>query len=173
MFREIIFRKWDIVAIHSVFCIPFPKCWTLVIAFIGLLVTTNNITSFVAPLSVKGFLVYSRLEKLHTAISSAIDVSNKFVDWKCFEAGRWLMDAFSLNYFIRCRQVHSNNRWHKFHGSIRKLFWCMEHNLAQYHNNFRENYVFDCSTYVIRWDFVMVSFTLEPAQWLIQGHCSY
>ena len=62
MFREIIFRKWDIVAIHSVFCIPFPKCWTLVIAFIGLLVTTNNITSFVAPLSVKGFLVYPVLK---------------------------------------------------------------------------------------------------------------
>ena len=51
----------------------------MVIAFIGLVVTTNNITSFV-PLSVKGFLVYRRLEKFYNAISSITDLSNKFVD---------------------------------------------------------------------------------------------
>ena len=35
--------------------------------------------------------------------------------------------AFRFNYFIRSRQVHSNKRWHKLHGSIRKFFGCMDH----------------------------------------------
>ena len=85
--------------------------------------TTNNITRFVVPLSVKGFLVYHHLIKLYIAISSVIDLTNIFVDWKCFGDGWCLMDAFRLNYFIQSRQVHSNNRWHKFH--IRKFFGCI------------------------------------------------
>ena len=101
MFRETTVHKWDIVTIHSLFYIPFPARWTLAIAFIGLLVTTNNITSSFVPLNVKGFLVYRRLEKFYTAISSVIDLSNKFVDWKCFGDGWCLMGAFSLNYLIR------------------------------------------------------------------------
>ena len=130
MFRETTVHKWDIVTIHSLLLYTIPVRWTLAIAFIGLLVTTSNVTSFFVPLSVKGFLVYRRLEKFYTAISSVIDLSNKFVDWKCFGDGWCLMDAFRLNYFIRSRQVHSNNRWHKFHSSIRKFFGCMDHNLA-------------------------------------------
>ena len=85
-------------------------------------------TRFAAPLSVKGLLVYRRLEKLYTAISSVIDLSNKFVGWKCFGDGWCLIDAFRLNYFIQSRQVLSNNRWHKFHGSIIKTFGCTDHN---------------------------------------------
>ena len=100
MFRETIVHKWQ--AIHSRLLYTI-----LAIAFIGFLVTTNRITSFVVPLSVKGFLIYRRLEKLYTAISSAIDLSNKFVDRKCFGDGWCLMDAFRYNYFIRSRQVHS------------------------------------------------------------------
>ena len=123
-----------------VFYIPFPALLTLVMAFIGLLVTTNNITSFVVPLRVKGFLFYHRLEKFYTAILSVIDLSNKFVDWKCFGNGWCLMVDFRLNYFIRSKQVHSNNRWRKFHGSIRKFFGCMGHNLAWIY--FSENDVF-------------------------------
>ena len=74
MFREIIAHKWGIVTIHS------GLLYTIfAIAFIGLLVTTNSIISFVVPLSVKGFLVYPRLEKFY-AISSVIDLPNKFVD---------------------------------------------------------------------------------------------
>ena len=149
---------------------PFPASWTLAIAFIGLLVTTNNITSSFVPLNVKSFLVYHCLEKFYTAIFSVIDLSNKFVDWKCFRDGWCLMDAFRLNYFIRFRQVHSNNRWHKFNGSIRKLFGCMDYNLAWLY--FLENDVFDGFVYVIHWDFTMVSFIAEPGQWLIQEHCS-
>ena len=103
----------------------------------------SNIISFVVSLSVKGFLVYCRLEKFYTVISSVIDLPNKFVDWKCFGDGLCLMDVFRLNYFIRFRQVHSNNRWHKFHGSIRKFFGCMDHNLAWLY--FSENEVFDGS----------------------------
>ena len=47
--RKIMFRE-TIVSLKPftlVFCIPFPTRWTLVIAFIGLLVAINNITSFV------------------------------------------------------------------------------------------------------------------------------
>ena len=82
-----------------------------------------------------------------------------------FRDGWCLMDAFRLNLFIRSWQVHSNNRWHKFQGSIIKLFGSMDHNLAWL--DFSENDVFDCSAYVIPWDFVMVSMIVEPAQWLI------
>ena len=68
MLRETIVHKWDIVTIHS-----RPLYTILAIAFIGLLVATNGITSFVVPLSVKGFLVYRRLGKFYTAISSVIE----------------------------------------------------------------------------------------------------
>ena len=67
--------------------LPFPAHWTPVLIFIGLFATTNNITSFVVPLSVKGLLVYRRLEKLYTEVSSVIDLSDKFVDWKCLKDG--------------------------------------------------------------------------------------
>ena len=40
------------------------------------------------------------------------------------------MDVFRINCFIRFRQLHSNNRWHKFNASIRKFFGCIDHNLA-------------------------------------------
>ena len=62
--RKIMFRE-TIVSLKPftlVFCIPFPTRWTLVIAFIGLLVAINNITSFFLPLSVKGMLVYRSLK---------------------------------------------------------------------------------------------------------------
>ena len=91
-------------------------------------------------LSVKGFLIYHRLEIFYTAISSVTDLLTKFVDWKCFGVGWCVMDACRLNHFIQCRQVHSNNRWHEFHGSIRKVFGCMNHNLAWLY--FSENGVF-------------------------------
>ena len=162
-----LFTNGTLSPFTPVFCIPFPPRWTPVIAFIRLLVTTNNITSFVVSLSVKG-LAHCCLEKSYTAISSVIDLSKRFVDWKCFGDGWCLMDAFRLNYFIRFRQVHSNNRWHKFHGSIRKFFGCMDHNLAWLY--FSENDVFDGFAYVIYWDFAMVSLILEPAQWLFQEH---
>ena len=93
MFSETIVHKWDIVTIHS--------------RLLYTIVTTNSISSFVVPLSVKGFLVCRRLEKFYTAISSAIDLSNRFVDRKCFGDGWCLMDASRFNYFIRSREVHS------------------------------------------------------------------
>ena len=77
MFRETTVYKWDIVTIHS--CLLYTILRTLNI-FIELLVATNNITSSFVPLNVKGFLVYRHLEKFYTAISSVIDLSNKFVD---------------------------------------------------------------------------------------------
>ena len=89
---------------------------------------------------------------------------------KCSRGGWCLMDAFRLNYFFRFRLVHSNNRWHKFHGSIRKFFECIDHNLAWVY--FWENDVFYGSTYVIHLNFAIVSLTEEPAQRLIQEHCS-
>ena len=132
---------------------PFRTRWKLAIALIGFLVTTNNITSFFVPLSVQGFLVYCHLEKFYTAISPAIDLSNKFVDWMCFGYGWCLMDAFRLNCqlsgFIRFRLVHSNNRWHKCHGSIRKVFGCMDHILDWLY--FSKNDVFDGFAYVIHY----------------------
>ena len=68
-----LFTNGTLQPFTPVFYIPFPARWTLAIAFIGLLVTTNNITSSFVPLNVKGFLVYHRLEKFYTAISSVID----------------------------------------------------------------------------------------------------
>ena len=132
--------------------------------------TTNNITSFFVLFSVKGYLFYHHLEKFLTAVSSVTDLSNKSMDWKSFWDGWCLMDAFRLNYYIRFRQVHSNNRWYKFPGSIRKFFGCMDHNLAWLY--FSENEVFDGSALVIHWDLATVSLIVEPAQWFIQEHCS-
>ena len=87
---------------------------------------------------------------------------------KVFRDGWCLMNTFRLNYFIRFWQVHSNNRWHKFHGRVRKLFEWIDQNLAWFY--FSENDVFDGSAYVIHWDLAMVSLIVEP--WLIQEHCS-
>ena len=120
MFWETTVNKWDIVNIHSRLLYTIPARWKLTIAFIGLLVTTTNITSFFIPLNV----VYCCFEKFCTAISSVIDLLNKFVDWMSFGDGWCLMDAFRLNYFIRFNQVQSNNRWHKFHGrQHQKILW--------------------------------------------------
>ena len=98
----------------------------------------------------KGLLVYCRIEKFYTAVSFFVDLSNKFVDWECFGYGWCLMDSFKLSYFVQFGQVHSHNRSLKFHGSIRKFFGCMDHNLA---------WLFDRSVNIIHWDFVMVSLT--------------
>ena len=57
-----------------------------------------------------------------------------------------------------------------FHGSIRKFFGCMDHNLAWLY--FSENNVIDGSVYVIHWDFAMVWLIVESVQWLIQEHFS-
>ena len=146
MFCETTRHKWDIVTIHSRLLHTISRMLNTHYRFFGFHVTTNNITSFFAPLSVKGFLIYRCLEKFYTAISFVINLSIRFVDWKCFEDGWCLMDDFRLNYFIRFRQVLSNNRWYKFHDSIRKFFGCMDHNLAWLY--FSENDVFDGSTYV-------------------------
>ena len=44
--------------------------------------------------------------------------------WMSFRDGWCLMDAFRLNYFIRFKRAHSNNRWHKFHGrQHKKILW--------------------------------------------------
>ena len=171
MFRETIIQKWDIVTIQPpLFCIPFPHVEYLLSLLLDFSWPQKNITSFVVPLIAKGFLVYRRLEKFYTAISSVIDLSNKFMDWRCF-GDRWcLMNAFRVNCYIRFREAHSNNRWHKFHGSIWKFFGCIDHKLAWLY--FSENDVFDGSAYVIHWDFAIVSLIVELAQWLIQEHCS-
>ena len=88
-----LFTNGTLQSFTPVFCIPFSIHWTLVIAFIGLLVTTNNV-SFIVPLSVKYFLVYCRLEKFYTAISSVIGLLGKFVDWNCFGDG-WCLKTLS------------------------------------------------------------------------------
>ena len=80
MFRETTVHKWDIVTIHSRLLYTILRTLNTRYHFIGLLVTTSNITSSFVPLDVKGVLVYHRLEKFYTAISSGIDLSNKFVD---------------------------------------------------------------------------------------------
>ena len=46
----------------------------------------------------------------------------------------------------------------------------MDHNLDWIY--FSENDVFDGFASVIDLDFAMVSLIVEPAQWLIQEHCS-
>ena len=147
-----------------VFCIPFPHVehsLSLLLDFSWLQATSLAFLYH----WVWNFLFYRHFEKFYTAISSVIDLSNKFVDWKCFGDGLCLIDAFRFNYFIRFRQVHSNNRWHKFHGSIRKLFGCMDHNLAWL--SFSANDVLGGYTYVIHWDFAMVLLIVEPEQWII------
>ena len=114
MFCETTRHKWDIVTIHSRLLHTISRMLNTHYRFFGFHVTTNNITSFFAPLSVKGFLIYRCLEKFYTAISFVINLSIRFVDWKCFEDGWCLMDDFRLNYFIRFRQVLSNNRCTNF-----------------------------------------------------------
>ena len=80
MFGETFVHKWDIVTIDSRLLYTILRTLNTRYHFIGLLVTTNNITSSFVPLNMKGFLFCHRLEKLYTAISSVIDLSNKFVD---------------------------------------------------------------------------------------------
>ena len=169
MFRETTLHKWVIVAIHSRFLYTIPHVEHSLSLLLDFSWPQATSLAFLYHW-VWNFLIYCRFEKFYTAVSSVIDLPNKFGDWKCFGDGSCLMDAFRLNYFIRFRQVQSNNRWHKFHGSIRKFFGCMDHNLAWLY--FSENDVFDGSAYVIHWDFAMVSLIVEPAQWLIQEHCS-
>ena len=77
MFRETTVHKWDIVTIHFRLLYTIPR--TLNTRYC-LYWTSRDITSSFLPLNVKSFLVYRRLEKFYTAISSAIDLSNKFVD---------------------------------------------------------------------------------------------
>ena len=77
MLRETTVHKWDIVTIHSRLLYTIPR--TLNTCY-RLYWTTNNITSSFVPLNVKGILVYRRLKKFYTAISSVIDLSNKFVN---------------------------------------------------------------------------------------------
>ena len=81
----------------------------------------------------------------------------------------WMLSSSTVSSDLG-KYTDSNNRWHKFNGSIRKFFWCMDHNLAWLY--FSENDVFDVFAYVIHWDFTMVSFIVEPAQELTQEHCS-
>ena len=73
-------------------------------------------------------------------------------------------------YFIRSWQVRSNNRWHKFSGSIRKFFGCMDYNLTWLY--FLENDVFDGCAHAFNWALAMVSLIVKPVKWLIQEHCS-
>ena len=138
MFREIIVHKWDIVTIHSRLLRTIPRMLGTCYRFYW---TSGDHKQHHQLCCVTDFLVYRRLEKFYAVISSVIDLSNTFVDWKCFKDWWCLMDAFRLNYFIRSGQVHSNNTWHKFHGSIRKFFGCMDHNLAWLY--FFENDIFD------------------------------
>ena len=159
MFRETTVHKWNIVTFNFRLLYTIPAHWTLTIAFIGLLVTTNNITSFFVPLNVKGFLVYRRLEKLCTAISSVIDLSNKFVDWKCFgNCGAWCMLSGS----------NISSDLGKYTVIIDGTNFVAEKSLGV------------CTTIwpdftFRRMAFLMVpptSSIVEPAQWLIQEHCS-
>ena len=71
-----------------VFCLPFPTRWTLAIALIRRLVTTNNITSFFVPLSVKDFLVYRRL---YCNILSLICRTNLWIECVSGMDGAWWM----------------------------------------------------------------------------------
>ena len=107
MFRETTVHKWDIVTIHSRLLYTIPR--TLNTRYC-LYWTSRDITSSFLPLNVKSFLVYRRLEKFYTAISPAIDLSNKFFNCKCFRDGWYRMVALRLNYLTRFRQVHGNYR---------------------------------------------------------------
>ena len=170
IFRKTIAHKSDNVPIHSRPLYTIRRSLNTCYCFYQTSRDHKQHHQFVVSLSLKGFLVYHRLEKLFTAIFSVIDLSNKLVDWKCFGDAWCLMDAFRINYLIRSREGHSNNRWHKFHGSMRKLFGCIDRNLTWLY--FSVNDVFVGSAYIIHWDFAMVSLNVEPAQWLIQEHCS-
>ena len=157
MFRETTVHKLQPFTL--IFCVPFPARWTLAITFILLLLTTNNITSFFVPLSVKGFLVYGRLEKLCTATSSVIDLSNKFVDWMCFgDGGAWCMLSGS-----------------NISSDLGKYTVIIDG------SNFMAEKSFGVCTTIWpdftfrRMAFLMVpptSSIVEPAKWLIQEHCS-
>ena len=80
MFRETTVHKWDIVTIHSRLLYTIPRTLNTRYHLYWTSVTTNITTSSFVPLNMKGFLVYRCLKKFYTAISSVIDLSNKFVD---------------------------------------------------------------------------------------------
>ena len=143
MFREAIVHKWDMATIHSRLLYTILRSLNTLYRFYWTSPDHKQNLRLCCTLSVRGFLVYRCLEKFYIIISSVINLSNRFVDWKCFGNGWRLMDAFRLNYFIRSTQVQSNDRWHRFHGNIRKFFVCLDHNLAWLH--FSENDVFDGS----------------------------
>ena len=71
---------WDIVTIHSCLLYTIPRTLNTRYCFYWTSRDQNNITSSFVPLNMKGFLAYHRLEKFYTAISSVIDLFNKFVD---------------------------------------------------------------------------------------------
>ena len=124
MFRETIVHKWDVVTIHSRLLYIIPRKLNTRYCFYRTSRDHKQHRHLFSTIECKTLLGLPPSWKFYTAISSVIDLSNKFVDWKCFGDGWCLMDAFRLNYFIRFWQVHSNNRWHKFRGSIRKFFMC-------------------------------------------------
>ena len=163
MFWETTVHKWDIVNIHSRILYTIPARWKLTIAFIGLLVTTTNITSFFIPLNVKGFLVYCCFEKFCTAISSVIDLLNKFVvEWVSgMDDVWWMLSGSTISSDLSEHTVIIDGT-NFMAGSIRKFFGCMDHNLPWLY--FSENDGFDGCACIIHWDFALVSLIVEPAQ---------
>ena len=84
MFCETIVHKWDIVTIHFRLLNTITRALNTHYRFYRISRDRREhhqlcctIECFVVPLSVKGILVYPRLEKYYTAISSVIDLSNK------------------------------------------------------------------------------------------------
>ena len=170
MFRETIVDKWDIVTIHSRLLYTIPHMMNTRYRFYQTSRDPKQHHQLSCTVECERLLGLPPFWKILYCNVLVTDLSNKFVDWKCFGNGWCLMDAFRLNNFIRSRQVHSNNIWHNFHGSIGKFFGCMDHNLAWLY--FSENDVCDSSAYLIHWDFAIMSLIVEAAQWLIQEHCS-
>ena len=70
MFRETIVHKWDIVTIHCRFLYTIPRTLNTRYRFYRTSLDHKH----------QLYLVYRRLEKFYTAISSVTDLSNKFVD---------------------------------------------------------------------------------------------
>ena len=171
MFRETIVHKWDTVTIHFRLLYTIPR-------------TLNTLYRFYRT---------SRDHKQHHQLCFTIECErlpglppfwkilycNLLCHWsveqicglKVFRGWMVPHGCFQAQHFIRSRQAHFKNRWHKFHSSIREFFGCMDDNLAWLY--FSENDIFDGSAYAIHWAFPMVSLIAEPAQWLIQEHCSY
>ena len=162
MFRETIVYKWDIVTIQSCLLYIIPRTLNTCYRFYW---TSRDHKQHHQPccaiecewfpgLPLSWKMLYCNL-LCHWSVEG-------ICNWKFFEDGWYLMGASRLNYFVASRQVHSNNRWHKFHGNIRKFFGCMDYNLAWLY--FSENDVFDGPAYTIHWAFAIVSLIAEPAQ---------